>query len=158
MNRNHGQMSYLRRWLRFNAVGLVGVLVQLAILQWLTHGLFLQYQVATLIAVECTIIHNFVWHVLYTWRDRNLHSPRLIFARFVQFHLTNGAVSLAGSLTFMTLLFGHAHVPILISNLVSIVACSLVNFFLGELLVFRVARERRSSRAHSMQLGLAFRK
>ena len=158
MNRNHGQTTYLRRWLRFNAVGIGGVLVQLAILQGLTHGLLLHYQAATLIAVECTIIHNFVWHVLYTWRDRHLRSSRLIFVRFVQFQLTNGAVSLAASLTFMTLLFGHAHVPILVSNFVSIVACSLVNFFLGELLVFRIARGRKVSRAHSMQLGLAFRK
>jgi len=158
MNRNHRQTSYLRRWLRFNAVGVAGVLVQLAILQELTRDLLLQYQVATLIAVECTIIHNFVWHTLYTWRDRNLRSHRLIFARFVQFHLTNGAVSLAGSLTFMTLLTGHAHIPILISNLVSILACSLVNFFLGELLVFRAVPRKRTALARSIQLRLAFRK
>ena len=157
MNRSSAQISYLRRWLRFNAVGLAGLLVQLAILQALTAHLRLQYQVATLIAVECTIFHNFAWHVLYTWRERKLRTAKILLARLVQFNLTNGAVSLAGSLTFMTLLVGHAHIPILLSNFVSIIACSVVNFFLGELVVFRAARYRRSSRSHTAQLGLAFR-
>ena len=58
----------LRRWLAFNAVGTMGVAVQLAVLLSLslTEALGLNYLVATVLAVESAILHNFVWHEHWT--------------------------------------------------------------------------------------------
>jgi putative flippase GtrA len=64
----HGFSS--RRWARFNIVGLVGLLVQLACLWALTQLLNVHYILATAIAVELTILHNFCWHAAWTWIDR----------------------------------------------------------------------------------------
>ena len=50
------------RWFSFNSVGILGIGVQMATLGVLTEWLGLHYLVATGLAVETTIIHNFVWH------------------------------------------------------------------------------------------------
>ena len=59
-----------RRWAMFNAVGIAGLLFQLACLAMLKHGLGLHYLMATVVAIELTILHNFSWHVRWTWADR----------------------------------------------------------------------------------------
>jgi putative flippase GtrA len=58
------------RWLKFNAVGAIGIGVQLAVLVGLKSGLHLSYLLATALAVEAAVVHNFLWHERYTWADR----------------------------------------------------------------------------------------
>ena len=58
------------RWLKFNAVGGMGILVQLGALALLKSGLHLDYLPATALAVEVTVLHNFLWHERFTWADR----------------------------------------------------------------------------------------
>ena len=148
MKRSNGarQPSAMRRWLRFNFVGLIGVGVQLATLQLLLLSTRLDYRIATLLAVELTVLHNFCWHWRYTWRERRLLSKRVVLRRLMEFHLTNGAVSLAGSWTMTALLVSHVRLPVIGANLVSIGACSLVNFLLAEVLVFRKPASRSALR------------
>ena len=62
--------SGLVRWLKFNAVGAIGIAVQLAVLTLLKSGLGLNYLLATALAVEVTVLHNFFWHERFTWGDR----------------------------------------------------------------------------------------
>jgi len=50
------------RWLKFNFVGGMGILVQFAALFLLKGLLQFHYLVATAIAVEAAVVHNFVWH------------------------------------------------------------------------------------------------
>ena len=52
----------LLRWAKFNAVGAAGVAVQLGLLALLESVLRLQYLVATALAVEAAVLHNFAWH------------------------------------------------------------------------------------------------
>jgi putative flippase GtrA len=143
MRRTRSAPSALRRWFRFNAVGLIGVGVQIGVLQMLLTMTRIDYGWATLLAVEITVLHNFVWHLRFTWRERQLKSARLVWRRLATFHMTNGVVSLAGSWTLMQLLVGRAGVPVLVANLVSIGSCSLLNFLLAEVLVFQEERGRR---------------
>jgi len=56
------------RWLKFNMVGGMGIGVQMLVLMALKTGLGLDYLVATLLAVEGAIVHNFLWHERFTWR------------------------------------------------------------------------------------------
>jgi putative flippase GtrA len=132
----HRRPKAMHRWLRFNFVGLIGVVVQLCVLQ-ISISAKLDYRVATLVAVEMAVLNNFFWHLRFTWRERRLQSSRLVLRRLMEFHLTNGLVSLAGSWTLMALLVGRARMPVIVANIVSIVACSMVNFLLAEVLVFR---------------------
>lgn len=122
------------RWCRFNLVGALGMAVQLtalALLNRSTHG---HYLLATAVAIELTLLHNFAWHVAWTWRDRR--DPVSLAARLLRFHLANGLVSFAGNLALMHLLVARAHLPVLPANGIAILACSIVNFLLGDQWIF----------------------
>jgi len=123
----------LIRWLKFNTVGGVGIGVQLAMLAGLKSGAHLSYLSATALAVEATVIHNFLWHERYTWADRETGNS---FMRLVKFNLTAGAVSILGNLAIMRLLVGVEHLQYLLANAITIAACSLVNFLVSDRLVF----------------------
>jgi dolichol-phosphate mannosyltransferase len=122
--------------MKFNAAGLFGVGVQLALLHLLAHIAALNYLLSTAIAVEATLVHNFLWHERYTWRIRAKLDPHATVRRFVRFNLTNGIVSLVGNLLLMRLLVGYAGVPLTSANLIAIAACSTINFALAEFFVF----------------------
>ena len=60
----------LFRWLKFNAVGGIGIVVQLVALAVFRSWLKLDYLLATGLAVEIAVVHNFLWHERFTWADR----------------------------------------------------------------------------------------
>lgn len=133
-----------RRWLKFSAVGLVGVGVQLAILALLTK-FGVHYLVATAVAVEITLLHNYAWHRRWTWADRDARSGRLL-----RFHLANGLVSLVSNLIWMRVLTGGLGVPAVPANLAAITVTSLLNFALGESWVFAGSAEGARSRVEGL--------
>jgi putative flippase GtrA len=138
---NSGRTSILLRWLKFNLVGGIGIVVQLAALILLKSGLHFHYLAATAIAVEVAVLHNFVWHEKFTWKDRVQRSWRRSLARLARFHLANGAVSILGNILLMKILVGMERMNYLAANGIAIVLCSVVNFVLSDAWVF--ARGRR---------------
>ena len=124
------------RWLKFNAVGAVGIAVQLAALWALVRGLGMNYLPATALAVELAVLHNFFWHERFTWRDRPSVTRRESLHRLLRFNLTNGALSILGNLVIMRLLVGRFHLHYLAANLATIAACSLANFLVSHRFVF----------------------
>jgi hypothetical protein len=94
--------------------------------------------VATVVAVELTILHNFWWHVRWTWADRPVPRAELI-RRLMRFHLTNGAVSIVGSIALMAGLVEMWHVHYLAANLISVASCSVATFVLSDRFVFAPA-------------------
>ena len=87
-------MSPARRWLRFNLVGAIGIVVQLAVLEILKGVLKLDYLRATALAVEAAVLHNFRWHERFTWADRADVTRRQALGRLGRFNLTTGTVSM----------------------------------------------------------------
>ena len=124
------------RWLKFNLVGLAGVMVQLGLLEAWMHFSLGNYLLGTAVAVEATLLHNFGWHCVYTWRDRPAADRWTVVARALRFNFSNGAVSLLGNVVLMHLLVALLGTPVLIANLVAILVCSTINFFLGDRFVF----------------------
>lgn len=120
------------RWLKFNAVGAIGIAVQLAGLAPLTSVLKTNYLVATGLAVEAAVLHNFIWHERFTWADRR--TPDRL-GRLLKFNLTTGVFSIAGNLA-LTKVLGDAGVNYLAANGLSIVACSIITFLLSDRFVF----------------------
>jgi putative flippase GtrA len=143
-------MSALLRWGKFNLVGAMGMAVQLAALWLLNRLLHGHYLWASALAVECTLLHNFVWHVHFTWRDRCDSGSRR--RQCVRFHLSAGVVSLLGGVVLMHLLVQGAHLPLLPANLVAILCCSLVNFWVGNGWAFAATRGG-TTRASEPALG-----
>ena len=126
-------MNPFTRWLRFNLVGVMGMTVQLAALTLFNRLLHGRYLLATGAALEVTLLHNFFWHRRFTWRDRfdGVSCQR----QLLQFHLSNGLISLPGNLVLMRLLvgipLGAAHLPVPLANAIAILCCSAANFLVS---------------------------
>jgi putative flippase GtrA len=133
--------STLIRWCKFNFVGGIGVVVQFGALFLLKSVLHFNYLAATAIAVEFTVVHNFVWHERFTWaertkRDRVRASWSRSLQRLLRFNLTNGAVSIVGNLALMRMMVGQGQMNYLLANGIAITLCSVVNFLVSETWVF----------------------
>jgi len=128
----------VRRWVKFNVVGGLGIGVQLVALAAFRSWLKLDYLLATGLAVEIAVIHNFLWHERFTWADRPAGRLWRSLVRFAKFNASNGAISMAGNLVLMRLLVGTAKWNYVVSNVLAIAICSLVNFLLGDRFVFDV--------------------
>ena len=146
------------RLIAFNIVGLGGFALQLTALAALTSSGF-DIPLATLMAVELAVLHNFFWHQRWTWRDRPSSSTRETFARLLRFQAANGVVSLIGNVLITTALvhalqalsgpgafsngvtgpFSNGPYIVMAANLVATIACSLVNYVAGDLVVFRTS-------------------
>jgi putative flippase GtrA len=126
----------LRHWLKFNAVGTIGVGVQLLALTFLKSGLGLNYLLATFLAVEAAILHNFVWHQRWTWSDRPGNGSRIL-RRLIRFNFANGLISLAGNMVVMWILVSRFRLHYLLANMIAITVCSLVNFIVSDRFVFQ---------------------
>jgi putative flippase GtrA len=123
----------LHRWFRFSAVGAAGIAVQAATLALLLRVAGLHYLAATAIAVEASVLHNFVWHRRWTWADRRSGNTSAMLLRF---NLTTGAMSIIGNLVLMVVLVGGVGLAPFVANMVTIAICSLINFALSDRFVF----------------------
>jgi putative flippase GtrA len=131
------------RFVRFNVVGLLGVGVQLGA-AWILVGLLhLHYLVGSAVAIELSVLHNFVWHERWTWSERGpARPPRGRFrpgagVRCLGFHAGNGLVSLLGSLALLPFFVGVCGLHYLVANLGTAAATGLLNFLLGDRVIFR---------------------
>jgi putative flippase GtrA len=132
-------MNTLIRWGKFNLVGAMGMVVQLGALAVFNRWAAGHYLCAAAAAIEVTLLHNFVWHLHFTWRDRRGDS--VVLGQLIRFHLSNGLVSMLGNLALMRLLVQGAGLPVVAANCIAILCCSIVNFCLGNSWAF-AARER----------------
>ena len=128
-------MKILERFARFNAVGALGVGVQLTTLWVLVDLWGVGYAMATTVAVACAVVHNFVWHQHWTWGPRRTRGAAAALT-FIRFAGTNGLVSIAGNLAVMVLLVGGAGGNPVAANVIAIVTTGLVNFATSDLFVF----------------------
>ena len=126
----------MRRLLKFHMVGAVGIGVQLCFLFLFKTLLHMNYLLATGLAVECAVVHNFLWHEHYTWADRR-GSRAGVLRRLIRFNLSTGLISIVGNLVLMRLLVGSLHLQYMVANLLTIGACSLANFFATDRMVFQ---------------------
>ncbi len=137
------------QWLKFNLVGAIGVPVQLAAVAVLNRWIRGHALYASAGAVELTLLHNFVWHVHYTWRDAGCRDAGCRDAgcsktgqsasclpRLLRFQLSNGVVSIVGSLVILRLLTVRTHLPLWVCHLIAITGCSTANFCLSRAWVF----------------------
>jgi putative flippase GtrA len=132
---SNARQAFLR-WLKFNFVGGIGIGVQLAVLALLRSVLHVDYLIATALAVETAVIHNFLWHERFTWADRPARHLIHSLSRLAKFNLSNGLVSLVGNVIIMRALVGGLEMNYVVANLIAVATCSLMNFLLGDRFVF----------------------
>jgi putative flippase GtrA len=138
--------------MRFAGVGVMGFGVQLGVLHVLTAYLRLEYALAVVLAVEAAILHNFVWHQGWTWRDRLAASSRVnggteaappgrsaSLGLLLRFNAASGPVSLLGNVLLTALFVELVGAPVIIANVLAVIALTVANFLLADRLVFAAA-------------------
>jgi putative flippase GtrA len=118
---------------RFVGVGMAGFAVQALMLHVLA-AVGVPYLLATAVAVEGAILHNFLWHERWTWADRVVGRSRL--TRFIRFNGSTALISIGGNVALMGVLVEALHFPLLAANLLTVLALSAVNFISADRLVF----------------------
>ena len=127
-------------WIKFNIVGVLGFALQASALFLLTRTTHsISYLTATALAVELAILNNFVWHQRWTWKDRPSITLTETLRRLAKFNVTTGLVSILGNLVFMSILVGRLGLAIVLANVISVLACSLLNFILADRIAFKLA-------------------
>ena len=130
----------------FYAIGGIGFLVQLVVLGVLVEWVRLDYLVATALATETAVLHNFVWHEYWTWRDRTAIAGAGLWGRFLRFNAASGTVSVAGNVVCTAFFASLFDIHYVVVNVLAIAACSVLNFLAADRFVF-VARHRGSAPA-----------
>ncbi len=122
-----------QRFSKFALIGTVGTALQLTLLMLLIRSTHLSVTAANTLAVELTLLHNFLWHERFTWPNRPTHS---ISMRLLRFHLGNGSTSLLGNAITTYYLVHCFHTAAILAALLSIALCSLANFLLADRWIF----------------------
>jgi putative flippase GtrA len=121
----------MTRLARFNIVGALGFAIQLGVLTALERAGW-PVILATLVAVETAVLHNFIWHERWTWADAGAGSRA---GRLTRFHVTNGIISLTGN-SLITTALAAAGVSVAIANITAVLTCALVNYLTAHVFVF----------------------
>lgn len=149
-----GRLTSRHRARAFVIVGGLGFAVQLATLTSLLH-IGLALPAATALAVEAAVLHNFLWHEQWTWRDRKGGSHWS--ARLLRFHTSAAIISLTVNVLLTWMLVRVCHLPVIAANLLSVAAASVANFAAADRWVFASARTSRQARRATLLMvtGLA---
>jgi dolichol-phosphate mannosyltransferase len=124
----------LKLWLRFCVVGVMGSVVQTVALYAGRDVAGLHYLVATVLAVEVTLAHNFAWHERWTWKTAGQPGWG---KRAWKYQLGTGTVALLANLFAMRVLVGWMGLPTLVATPLAIVGSGGINFLIGQFLVFK---------------------
>jgi putative flippase GtrA len=96
------------------------------------------YLIATGLAVELAILHNFVWHELYTWREARATSAAAVARRLLLFNASTAVVSIGGNVVLTVLLVEFLQVVPAFANALAVTVLSLANYTFARRLVFPV--------------------
>lgn len=118
----------------FFVVGAIGFCVQLVALYVITRA-GIALPIATALAVETAVLHNFLWHQRWTWRDRRDETGA--WGRLWRFHSSNAVVSLAVNVGLTWMFARLLHLPPLVANAVAVALAAGANFSLADRWVFR---------------------
>lgn len=112
----------------FALVGGSGVVVNLGLYLALSRGLSFPLELASALAIELSIISNFVLNNAFTFRRRN--PTNCLGKRFLRFHLAAGAAGFLNFTTFFLLVRGLGlwDIP---ANLIGIACATVINYVLN---------------------------
>jgi dolichol-phosphate mannosyltransferase len=136
-------------FIKFCITGASGVLVNLGVFS-LLMALGVNKFVASPIAIQCSIITNFLGNNYWTFRRRNLVGP--VRARGVRFNFVSLLSLCVSYLTFVALSRGFPRMAPQAAQLMGIVPATLINYFLNSYWTFRDPSTARPEVRHERRL------
>ena len=141
--------SALGRMLRFGLVGASGVVVNQGLLMLLHGKLGAPLLVSSAVAIECSILSNFLLNSKWTWRHDYGRSLRAWLEKAIRYHAATALSAFVGNIAVLMLLVRVFDVDYRLANLVGIAAGAALNFLAGEFWIFA----RRVPRAEADPAG-----
>jgi dolichol-phosphate mannosyltransferase len=126
-------------FIKFCIVGVSGVIVNMGIFALLTRTAGMFIEIASPIAIEISILSNFLLNNIWTFRWRNLQSSLL--QRLFQFHVVSSVAALVNYATLLILvrLFGFWDIG---ANFIGIALGALINYNMNSLWTWRETENR----------------
>ncbi len=129
-------MKLSARIIRFALVGGSGVVVNQSLFLLLDSTNLFSLWICSAIAIEVSIITNFICNALWTWRDQKAESFSHFFIQLFRFNLSSGATAFLLNNLPMIYLVEVSHWPKAVANLTGIGLASGVNFFVSHYWIF----------------------
>lgn len=123
-----------RRPIAFLSVSAGGFAIQTCTVAALTR-LGMPAELATLIGVELAVLHNFLWHEHWTWRDR-IAAAGARLRRLLNYQLATGSVSLAGNLVVVAAAVRAFGMHPVAANVLAVVSMSVANYTIADRWIF----------------------
>jgi len=114
------------RFIKFSVVGASGVFVNEGLLALLTEIYSVPVTIAGAIAIELSILSNFMLNNFWTWRDFRAKS---FIKRLLQYHSVSFIAGLVNYVILISLTYIGLHH--LVANLIGIACATLINFVLN---------------------------
>lgn len=137
-------MGEYKRFIRFGVVGLSGVAVNFGCYVLLHDWVGIYDLLALALAIELSILNNFIWNELWTFRDRRRGGIAVYLTRMAGFHISSGLVAMSVQLLNQYIETRFFGVWDKISLLIGIGLGAVANYFISNRWIFRARPERSS--------------
>lgn len=131
----------IKRLPKFIGVNALGTIVDTLVLWVFSHyilkGYIGEYITSPIISFECAVLSNYMLSYFGVWKDRSQrHNARAFARKYLMYNLSSSAVFIfkMGLLLLLELAFKW---DVVICNLVALCISGLINFALGEWVIFR---------------------
>jgi len=126
-----------QRIIKFLIVGTSGLIVNIGSLYILKEFCKLHYLLAGFIAIELSIINNFLLNSFWTWKDRMVASLKIFLFRLIKFNISTGLTTLFINLFVLWVLTEFLHIYYLFSQLIGIILGTIINYLIYHYWVFK---------------------
>lgn len=137
IHRNNAVWRYWETFFKFGFVGLSGILVNTALLYFFTDIIGLFYLYSSVLAIEASILNNFLWNEVWTFSHEGAHLLSSLAARLLSFHLVS-FVGLIINVLILFVLTDRAGYYYLLSNLAGIFAAFFWNYWMNRNYTWKV--------------------
>jgi len=121
--------KFPKRFIKFGIVGFSGVIVNEGLLFLLTEIAGFFYLFSSIIAIEASMINNFLLNDSWTFKDRRKKGKKSFFYRFFNWHIARGLTLLVNF--FILWILTNLGLHYLISNLVGIVVATALGYIVS---------------------------
>ncbi len=128
------RLIFHKRLIKFGLVGVSGILVNNGLLYLLTEWMGLNYKLSSPIAIELSIVSNFLLNFAWTWKDRGY---KKFLPRLLKYHISAGLTAFVFNWSFLVLLTELFHLYYILSNIIGIGLGMFSNFLLNHYWTFR---------------------
>jgi putative flippase GtrA len=153
---NHGQdllnKVYIERYrlFRFILVGIVGNLIGLGLIYFLTSIIGIFYSISQIIGFIVGVTHNFIWNKVFTFQDRS-GKVLIQYIKYFQVNLTPLAINLVGTFILVEIF----HLWYMVGIIICLGIDVLITFTFSRFWIFKNSEREESGIVSHQELSFS---